>query len=102
MQLVVARLPLALAAGDGGRAVGRAARDLIQAHLLGRTVRQADDHHAQMQQRGVERGQRCLLSAMLTRRAAEDAANLADKRPFEPEVAGLIEEIAHLRGHVLP
>ena len=49
------RLARAVAAGDGGGAIGRAAGDLVHRHLRLAGVGQADDHHALVQQRGVER-----------------------------------------------
>src|SRR3546814_4186906 len=51
-KLLLARLAAAVAAGDGGGAVGRPADNLVKSHLIRRTVRQADDYHALVQQIG--------------------------------------------------
>src|SRR3954468_16635971 len=63
-EFVLARLAAAVAAGDGGRAVGRAAGDFVELHLAGKAVVKADDRHAKMQQVGDHRKQRGLLAAM--------------------------------------
>ena len=82
-----ARLALALAAGDRGRAIGRAADDLVQGHLALIGIGQADDHHAEMQQVGDAGEQGRLLAAMLRRRGGEHAADLAGQRARGPERA---------------
>src|ERR1700722_10718287 len=56
--LVFGWLSAAVAAGDGGRAVRRAAGDLVKFHLAAKTVIQADDGHAEMQQVGDNGEQR--------------------------------------------
>src|SRR6478609_9337339 len=61
-KLVGGGLTLAVAAGDRGRAVGRAAGDVIDLHLAGEAVVQANDGHAEMQQVGDDREQRGLLA----------------------------------------
>ncbi len=94
-----ARLALALAAGDRGRAVGAAAGDLIQRHLALEAVRQADDDHPEVQQVGDDREQRYLLPAMLGRGRREGAADLAVERASHPQPASLVEEGRHLRRH---
>src|SRR5882757_11574305 len=96
-EFVLARLAAAVAAGDGGRAVGRAAGDFVELHLAGKAVVEADDRHAKMQQIGDNRKQRGLLAAMLGRARSEGAADLAVQRALGPQPAGLIEEIRHLR-----
>src|SRR5260370_40314999 len=48
-ELVLARLAAAVEAGDRGGAIGRAARDLTQLSQPSEAVRQAHDHHAEMQ-----------------------------------------------------
>ena len=40
------------------------------------------------------------LAAVLRAGRGEDAADLADERAFHPQPAGLVEEVAHLAGHV--
>src|SRR5882757_7751706 len=45
-EFVFAGLAAAVAAGDRGRAVGCAAGDLVELHLAGKTVVQADNGHA--------------------------------------------------------
>src|SRR5260370_16118941 len=74
-QLVVAWLAAAVAAGDRGRAVGRAAGDLVELHLAGKAVIQPDDGQAEMQEVGDDREQRGLLAAVLGRGRAQGAAD---------------------------
>src|SRR3954470_20425710 len=95
--LVLPGLAAAVAAGDGGRAIGRAAGDLVELHLAGKTVVEADHRHAKMQEVGDDRKQRGLLAAVLGRARGEGAADLAVQRAFHPEAPGLIEKIRHLR-----
>jgi len=66
-ELVFRWLAAAIAAGNGGGAVGRAAGHFIEFHLAGKTVVQADDDHAEVQQVGDDRKQRGLLAAVLSR-----------------------------------
>src|SRR5215831_21102366 len=54
-KLVGAGLAAAVTARDGGRAIGRAAGDLVEFHLAGEAVIQADHGHAEMQQVGDDR-----------------------------------------------
>src|ERR1700681_1880218 len=96
-QLVFRWLAAAVAAGARGRAIGRAAGGLVELHLAGKAVIQADDGHAEMQEIGDDREQRGFLAAVLGRGRAEGAANLAVQRALHPEAAGLIEKIRHLR-----
>src|SRR6516165_4432983 len=51
-QLVFGRLAAAVAAGDRGCAVGRAAGDFVELHLASKAVVEADDRHAEMQEIG--------------------------------------------------
>src|SRR2546430_3635985 len=64
-EFVLARLAAAVAAGDRGGAIGRAAGDLVELHLAGKAVIEADDRHAEMQEVGDHGKQRGLLAAML-------------------------------------
>src|SRR6202048_5609408 len=64
-ELVFAGRAAAVAAGNRGRAIGRAARDFVELHLARKAVIQADDGHAEMQQIGNDREQRDLLPAAL-------------------------------------
>src|ERR1700687_5013619 len=96
-EFVLARLAAAVAAGERGRAIGRAAGNLVELHLARKAVIQADDGHAEMQQVGDDRKQRGLLAAVLARGRGEGAAALAVPRAFHPEAAGLVEEVRHLR-----
>src|SRR5450432_1470239 len=48
-ELVLARLAAAVEAGDGGGSVGRTTGDLTQLSQPSEAVRQADDHHTEMQ-----------------------------------------------------
>jgi len=98
-ELIFGRLAAAVAAGDRGRAIGRAAGDFVEFHLAGKTVIQADNGHAEMQEIGDDREQRGFLAAMLGRGRGEGTANLAVQRAFHPQATSLIEEIRHLRCH---
>src|SRR5260221_8776349 len=61
-ELVFAGLTAAVAAGDRGGAVGRAAGDLIELHLAGKTIVEANDRHTKVQEIGDDREQRGLLA----------------------------------------
>src|ERR1700686_1521458 len=61
-QLVFGWLAAAAAPGDRGRTIGRAAGDLVELHLAGKAVIQADDGHAEMQEVGDDREQRGFLT----------------------------------------
>jgi len=63
-------------------------------------IRQANDNHPMVQQRRVERRESRLLTTMLTGGTAKDTADLSHQRPPSPQLAGLIQEVAHLCGHV--
>src|SRR6184192_197830 len=91
---------LAPCAGHAARPVGGAAGDLAHGRDVLEGVRQADNDHAVVQKRVVKGGEGGLLPAVLTRGAAEDAADLADERAAHPLRPRLVEEVAHLRGHV--
>src|SRR5438874_629001 len=91
---------LAPCAGHAARTVRGAAADLAHGREVLEGVRQADNDHAVVQKRVVERGEGGLLPAVLTRGAAEDAADLADERAAHPLRPRLVEEVAHLCGHV--
>src|ERR1035437_11135679 len=54
-ELVFAGLAAAVAAGNRGRAIGRAAGNLVELHLAGKAVIEADDGHAEMQEIGDHR-----------------------------------------------
>src|SRR5262249_47810498 len=100
LQLVLAWHAFAIGAGQRGRAVGGAARDLGHHGEAGLGIRAADDDHAVMQERGVEAGDRRLLAAVLRAGAGKDAGDLADQRALDPQAARLIEEVPHLGAHV--
>ena len=68
--------------------------------MPGAVARKADDDHAVMQERGVERRDRHFPPAVLALRAGEDAPDLAEQRVLRPERTGLVEEVPHLRAHV--
>src|ERR1035437_1183061 len=53
-----------------------------------------------VQQGRVERGDRRFLPPVLGSGAGEYAGDLADQCAFHPQLAGLIQKIAHLGGHV--
>ncbi|OMQ44238.1 hypothetical protein BKP54_13945 [Ensifer sp. 1H6] len=102
LQIVGAWLPVAAIAVVGERrgAIGRAAADLIHAHLALEAVGQTGDHHAEMQQHRVCCQDRRLLAAVLAAGRGEDAADFSHQRIPGPDAARLIEEVLHLRGHV--
>src|SRR5512141_2897556 len=66
-KFVLARLAAAVAAGDRGRAIGRPAGDVVELHLTGETVVEADNGHPEVQQVGDDRKQRGFLAAVLGR-----------------------------------
>src|SRR3984893_15674898 len=72
-EFVFGRLAAAVAGGDRGGAVGRAAGDVIEFHLTGKAVIQADNGHAEMQEIGDDREQRGFLAAVLARGRGEGA-----------------------------
>ncbi len=59
------RLTRAVAARDGGSAIGRAALHFINAHLALEGIGQADNHHTVMQEHGVKVQDGRFLAAML-------------------------------------
>src|SRR5207244_8732589 len=63
-KLVRARQAAAVAAGDGGRAIRRAAGDFVELHLAGKAVIEADHGAAEMPQVVDDRVQRGHLDAM--------------------------------------
>ncbi len=89
----------AVAAGDRGGTVGRAAGDLVQRHLAGVAVIETDDDHAEVQQVGNDREQRHLLPAMLRGGRRERAADLAVQCSARPKPTGLVEEVGQLGWH---
>src|SRR5438552_15944862 len=91
---------LAPCAGHAARPVGGAAGDLAHGGEVLEGVRQADNDHAVVQKRVVEGGEGGLLPAVLTRGAAEGAADLANERAAHPLRPRLVEAVAHLCGHV--
>jgi hypothetical protein len=97
VQFGCARLALALAAGDRGRAIRRPARNLVEAHLALERIGQADHHHAEMQEVGDEREQGRLLAAMLGGGRGEGRADLAVQRAPRPEAACPVQKGRHLR-----
>src|SRR5918996_790791 len=99
-ELVLGRLARAVAGRDRAGAVGRSAGDLVQRPLRRAGIGQADDHHAVVEQGGVEGEDRRLLAAMLRGAAGEHAADLADQTVGNPNAAGAVEKGAHRRRHV--
>src|SRR5215470_4016159 len=91
---------LAARTRHAARTVGRTARHLAHRGEILECIGESHDDHAVMQQGAVEGGDRGLLAAVLARGAAEHAPDLAHQRSARPEVAGLVEEIAHLRRHI--
>src|SRR5438046_9232412 len=64
-EFVFARLAAAVAAGDRGGAVGRAAGDFVEFRLPGEAVVKADDGPADVPQGGDDREQRGFMAARL-------------------------------------
>src|SRR4029077_5936195 len=69
------RLALALGACDCGCAVGRSADDLVERHLAGMALRQADDDQAEVHQVGDDREKGGFVAAVLRRARGEGAAD---------------------------
>jgi hypothetical protein len=65
-QFDFAGLARAIAAGDGGRSIGRAADDFAQGHLPLVAVWNPDDGHTEVQQVGDDREQGRFLTAVLS------------------------------------
>jgi hypothetical protein len=65
-------------------AVRCAARDLVNFHLAGEPVVRSAQRHADVEQVGDDREQRCFLAAVLRRRRREDAAYLALEGSLRP------------------
>lgn len=84
VQFVCAGLPLALATGDGGCAIGAAARNLVERHLALIAVRQSNDGQSQVHQIGDDRKQRDFLPAMLSGCGCEGTADLAVQSAASP------------------
>ncbi len=95
-----AGLTRAVAAGDGGGAVGRAAGDLLQRHLALVAVGQGRRWSTP----------KCSRLVMIENRVVSlppcwvaDEVKAAPTLPFSalarPQAAGLVEEVGHLRGH---
>jgi AcrR family transcriptional regulator len=89
-----------IAPGNRSAAVGRATGHFIDHHQPLLRIGDANDDHAVMQKRDVERQNRTFLPAVLSRGRSEHAAELANQLALCPERPGLVEEIAHLRSHV--
>jgi len=75
-----AGLALALTAGDGGGAIGRATDDFVQGHLALEAVGQADDDQAEVQQVGDDGEEGLFLTAVLGGDGGEGGADFADQR----------------------
>ncbi len=99
-QLILTGHPIPFGAGNRRSPVGRAAGDLIDPHLALKTVGKAHHNHPLVEQRIVETEDGRLLPAVLGIRARKYASHFADERPFGPELARGIQELAHLTAHV--
>ena len=53
-----------------------------------------DYNHSLMEQRTVKACDRCLLAAVLRRRASENASHLSDKGSASPQASRLVEKIS--------
>jgi hypothetical protein len=80
--------------------VWRAASDLRHIQQASLAIRNAHDHRAVMQQGTVETGDRGLLATVLGGGGRENATDLTDESPAEPELPGLVQKVPHLRAHV--
>jgi hypothetical protein len=98
-QFALIRLAGAVATGDGGCAVRGTAGALGYIEQLRRGVAGGNQNHAVVGQGGPGRGNGHLLSAAGTG-GGEDAGHLAGQCTLGPQPAGLVEEVAHLPGHV--
>src|ERR1700722_16386940 len=93
------RLALALPARDCGCAIRRTADDLVKRALPRVAIGQADDDQAEMEEVRDDRQERHLVAAMLRRSRGERAAHLSNQRAAQPQLAALLPETAHGRGH---
>ncbi len=98
-QLFVTRLPRTVGAGDGGGAIRSAASHLRNVKQLLRRIADRYDDETVVRQRGPGRTDGVFLAAAGAG-GGEDAAYLAVQRAGSPQPAGLIEEGAHLPGHI--
>src|SRR3546814_4077102 len=87
-QVGFARCARSVAVGHRRRAIGRAAPDLVDAHLAGIAIVQPDDRQAEVQQVGQDIEQRRFLSAMLRRRRRKGGADLAGQQALRPDTPG--------------
>src|SRR5215472_4178388 len=99
-KLVVRRGPRSVRARQRARAVGRATGNLLHIRELRLGVWHTYNDHTVMQERPVDADNRGLLSAMLGPGAGENTADFAGQCTLDPQTAGLIEKVAHLRAHV--
>src|SRR5271170_6481577 len=99
VQFDLAGLAFAFGAGDRGGAIGSPADDLVERHLSGVAVGQADDHEAEVHEIGYDRDQRHLISAVLRSARRECAPDLANHGAAHPKSAGLLPEASHRRRH---
>jgi len=94
-----AGLARSIGAGDGPRAVRRAAPNFADVRQLGAGVGQPGVDHAVVQQSRDEREDGGFVAAT-DAGAGKNAGDLANERAAHPQAAGLVEKIAHLRRHV--
>src|SRR4029079_12595200 len=99
VQLLLRRLARTVRRRDGAGAIGRAAPNPADIGQVRRRVGQADDNHAVMQKRPMERDNGGLVAAAGAGRG-EHAADFADQSALDPERPGLVEEVPHLRAHI--
>ena len=80
----LARLALALGAGDRCSPIRRAADDLLKRHLSGMAMGQTYNDHAEVHQVRDNREEGCFIAAVLSSAGGERSADLAMERAAHP------------------
>src|SRR5208337_1590156 len=83
-QLIFARRSRCVGCGECSCTVRSTATDLTHIAESGRSVRNSNDDHTVMEQRGMEAGNRRFLPAVLRCRTCKHAPNLAHERAPGP------------------
>ncbi len=99
LEFRVARLPATVRTGDRAGAERRTTAHFGQILQPLGAVWEADNNHAVIEQRRVKGADRGFVAAAGAGRD-EYTGDLADQTAVNPEAAGLVEKITHLRRHV--
>src|ERR1700730_16114512 len=100
LQFLRTRLAFTVGSGQCGGPVRSAASDVVHVCQSGFSVGHTDDDHAVVQKRRMKTRNGSFLAAMLGAGRREDASNFSDQGALAPQRTGLVQEIAHLRGHI--